>query len=84
AEFREFSEIDFRSESIRDCLAAALALSAPGMVPSTIREAMQLAIEYLKETKHGSPARSPGHNARLVLEAALAASPSQTKESDHA
>jgi hypothetical protein len=37
------------------------------------REAMQLAIDYLKETKHGSPARSAGHNARLVLEAALAA-----------
>jgi len=34
---------------------------------------MREAIYLLKERKHGSPARSPGHNARLVLEDALRA-----------
>lgn len=36
--------------------------------------AMQKACELLAERIHGSPARSPGHNARLELEAALNAS----------
>ncbi|TIV83847.1 MAG: hypothetical protein E5V64_06690 [Mesorhizobium sp.] len=67
---------DARHKAIREALTAATAVAVPGMVPSAIREAMQLAVDYLKETKHGSPARSAGHNARLVLEAALAASPS--------
>lgn len=52
-------------------------LSTPAELPSAIHEAIQLAVDYLKETKQGSPARSAGHNARLVLEAALAASPQQ-------
>jgi hypothetical protein len=59
-------------QAMRDALTAAL---VPGMVQGATREAIQLAIDYLKETKQGNPARSAGHNARLVLEAALAASP---------
>jgi len=37
-----------------------------------LREAMQEACDLLAERKHGSQARSSGHNARLVLERALA------------
>jgi hypothetical protein len=37
--------------------------------------AAQEAIDLLTERTHGSPARSPGHNARLKLEAALAPAP---------
>lgn len=36
-----------------------------------LREAIQEACDLLTERKHGSPARSPAHNARLLLEAAL-------------
>lgn len=36
-----------------------------------LREAAQTAIGLLQEKKHGSPARSPGHNAQVVLRAAL-------------
>lgn len=36
-----------------------------------LRTAMQKACDLLAERKYGSPARSPGHNARLVLERAL-------------
>jgi hypothetical protein len=41
--------------------------------PNPLRVAMARAIDLLTERTYGSPARSPGHNARLVLEAALAA-----------
>jgi hypothetical protein len=36
-----------------------------------LRAAMKEACDLLAERTHGSPARSPGHNARLRLEAAL-------------
>lgn len=36
-----------------------------------LREAMQEACDLLAERKYGSPARSPGHNARVALEWAL-------------
>ena len=36
-----------------------------------LRDVMQEACDLLAERKQGSPARSAGHNARLVLEAAL-------------
>lgn len=36
-----------------------------------LRNAVAEAIELLVERKHGNPARSPGHNARLILERAL-------------
>jgi hypothetical protein len=36
-----------------------------------LRNAMKEACDLLAERKYGSPARSPGHNARLCLEAAL-------------
>lgn len=36
-----------------------------------LRDAMLDACDLLAERKHGSFARSPGHNARLVLEEAL-------------
>lgn len=48
-----------------------------------LRVAMREACDLLAERKHGSPARSPGHNARLVLESALARDPGgETKSSD--
>lgn len=37
-----------------------------------LRAAMKESCDLLAERTHGSPARSPGHNARLCLEAALA------------
>ena len=37
-----------------------------------LREAVKDACDLLAERTHGSPARSPGHNARLRLEAAIA------------
>jgi len=40
-----------------------------------LRAAMQEACDLLAERKHGSPARSPGHNARLRLETSLATAP---------
>lgn len=36
-----------------------------------LREKMQLAIDILLERENGSPARSPAHNARVILEHAL-------------
>jgi NTP pyrophosphatase (non-canonical NTP hydrolase) len=39
----------------------------------TLRAAAQEACDLLSEKKYGSSARSPGHNARLLLERALAA-----------
>jgi hypothetical protein len=38
-----------------------------------LRAAMTEAVDLLLERTYGSPARSPGHNARLVLQAALKA-----------
>lgn len=38
---------------------------------AAMREAMQTACDLLAERIYGSPARSPGHNARVVLEGAL-------------
>ena len=59
------------------CRAAAALLAhltpAPVVPADGLVEAMREAIDLLKERKHGSPARSPGHNARLVLEDALRA-----------
>ncbi len=34
-------------------------------------KALEEACDLLAERKYGSPARSPGHNARLVLDAAI-------------
>lgn len=36
-----------------------------------LRQAMQEACDMLAERTYGSPARSPGHNARVRLESAL-------------
>lgn len=44
-----------------------------------LREAMQEACDLLSERVLGSPARSPGHNARLRLERALAGEDAATK-----
>lgn len=43
--------------------------SAPTI--AKLRAAVQEACDLLAERKYGNDARSPGHNARLVLEAAL-------------
>lgn len=40
-----------------------------------LRTACSEACDLLAERTHGSPARSPGHNARLVLETALHGAP---------
>lgn len=37
-----------------------------------LTEALRTASDLLAERAYGSPARSPGHNARVVMEAALA------------
>jgi hypothetical protein len=39
---------------------------------ASLRAAIQEACDLLAERKYGSEARSPGHNARLVLERAAA------------
>lgn len=46
-----------------------------------LRAACSEACDLLAERTHGSPARSPGHNARLVLEAALHGAPAFTLKS---
>lgn len=46
---------------------SSLAVPAVGVT----REAIQEACDLLAERKHGNPARSPGHNARLLLESLL-------------
>jgi len=43
-----------------------------------LRGAMTEAVDLLLERTYGSPARSPGHNARLVLQAALKGASSST------
>jgi hypothetical protein len=37
-----------------------------------VREALEEARDLLMERIYGNPARSPGHNARLVIEGVLA------------
>lgn len=51
--------------------AAGLALRAANDRIGHLRSAMQTACDLLTERRLGSPARSPGHNARLCLEASL-------------
>lgn len=48
--------------------------------PGAWRELVQEAIDLLCERKHGNPARSPAHNARLMLQDALAASPAPASD----
>lgn len=53
-----------------------VAYTRPSPSPASdgaIREAIKEACDLLAERKYGNPARSPGHNARLVLERALSA-----------
>jgi hypothetical protein len=47
---------------------AYLIAAAPDLL-----EALKEARDLLRERTHGNPARSAGHNARLVIEAAIAA-----------
>lgn len=69
----------WRLNLIRENMAKLRAALAPGngaveaAGPNPLRIAMTRAIDLLTERTYGSPARSPGHNARLVLEAALKA-----------
>lgn len=49
---------------------------------SRLRGAVTEAIELLTERKQGSPARSPGHNARILLERALAAQPTNSGQAE--
>ncbi|MCC8945759.1 hypothetical protein H8A97_11780 [Bradyrhizobium sp. Arg62] len=56
-------------------------LSAPNGAPAAqvdfdpLRKAANEACDLLAERTYGSPARSPGHNTRLLLERALKAAP---------
>lgn len=57
-------------------IRSALVEPAPAVaVPEGWRELVQEAIDLLAERKYGNPARSPGHNARLMLQDAIAAAP---------
>jgi hypothetical protein len=56
--------------AVADAAAKAMAEHCDARI-ETLRAAMQQACDLLAERKHGNRARSPGHNARLVLEAAL-------------
>jgi hypothetical protein len=49
---------------------------------SRLRQAIVEACDLLAERTHGNPARSPGHNARLKLERALAHSQSPAESAD--
>ena len=42
-----------------------------------LESGIRAACDLLAERRHGNPARSPGHNARLKLETALAAFPAR-------
>ena len=53
-------------EAVRDVAAAMNRIEA-------LKTAMREACDFLAERAHGSPARSPGHNARVRLESTLAA-----------
>lgn len=44
-----------------------------------LRSIIQDACDLLAERTHGNPARSPGHNARLCLEAALTPKREETR-----
>lgn len=63
-------------EGYRDALPSVPADAVKPAVAGEggLREAVQQACDLLAERTHGSPARSPGHNARLCLEAALSTS----------
>lgn len=55
--------------------AAVERIGDSGAENSRLREAMHHACDLLSERKRGSPARSPGHNARLHLHGALNSTP---------
>lgn len=52
-------------------VTAHLASEFPPDKLTVLIDAAREACDLLAERKHGSPARSPGHNARLVLESAI-------------
>jgi acyl-CoA reductase-like NAD-dependent aldehyde dehydrogenase len=58
-----------------NCVTAAPQPQPVGEWVMVPRERIQHACDLLAERTYGSKARSPGHNARLVLEAMLAAAP---------
>ena len=62
----------FLSQKAILALAAEPAIGKPDDV---LRTAIREACDLLAERTYGSPARSPGHNARLRLEAALTGTP---------
>jgi len=53
--------------------------SASGEVVTVPRERLQYASDLLAERAFGNPARSCGHNARVVIDALLAAAPEAAK-----
>lgn len=58
------------AEIAKAVVSAALRSTAIG-TPDDAREALKYACDLLAERKYDSPARSPGHNARLVIERVL-------------
>lgn len=72
--YHDIEEMRFLSGAA-DLIDRLQALAARQEGVNVLREAMQDAVDLLIERTHGHSARSPGHNARLCLEAALAAAP---------
>lgn len=67
-------ETDPLKFAILGARAMQAAMPAPaGVRVKALEDAMREACDLLAERTHGSPARSPAHNARLRLEAALSA-----------
>ena len=59
-------------ERLRDALkGTTFIVTQAGAEIRMLTAAMRDACDLLAEREHGNPARSPGHNARLRLEAAL-------------
>lgn len=58
------------SASARDVISAALSREGEGW-----RELLEEARDLLMERRYGNPARSPAHNARLIIDKLLAPAP---------
>lgn len=72
--------LNARDEALAELATARAAVPAGG--DGGLRTAMFDACDLLMERKQGSAARSPNHNARLVLERALAATSPPSEPSD--
>lgn len=69
------SALSSRPEGLGSSLRDTHRAPEAGVVEPPLREHLEYARDLLMERRYGSPARSPGHNARLVIEAALSLLP---------